>query len=65
MGTILTNGKINIGAYTFRDRKRVALCVEEGNRIVVCGYFNRPENADFFVDKLGELIGLKDGDTDA
>ena len=34
-----TNGKVSIGSYRFHDRKRPALCVAEGNSIVVCGYF--------------------------
>lgn len=59
MPRILTNGKIKIGAYRFSDRKRPALCVEEGNRITVYGYFSSFEGADKFMDKLAELVGAK------
>ena len=34
MLNVLTNGKIRIGAYSLPDRKKIALCVEEGNEIV-------------------------------
>ena len=57
MPRVLTNGKIKLGAYRFSDRKKIALCVEEGNSIIVCGYFSSTENADFFMDKIAECIG--------
>lgn len=60
MANVLTNGKVKIGAYRFHDRKHLALCVAEGNSIVVCGYFNNDDNADFFMNKLAELIGLRE-----
>lgn len=59
MGKILTNGKTKVGAYHFPDRKRIALCVEEGNCCVVCGYFTKDENAEYFMGKLAELFGLE------
>lgn len=62
MPKVLTNGKIKIGAYHFADRKRIAICVEEGNRINICGYFTSENNANFLLDKLGELVGaVKEG----
>lgn len=60
MPKVLTNGKIKIGAYKFSDKKRIALCVEEGNSIIVCGYFTKTESADFFMDKIAECIGQKE-----
>ena len=36
----LTNGKINIGAYLFPDRKKPSLCIEQGAEIVAYGHFN-------------------------
>lgn len=57
MPKVLTNGYIKIGAYRFPDRKLPALCVEEGNSIVVYGHFNSIEGADKFMNKLAELIG--------
>ena len=59
MPRVLTNEKIKIGAYRFQDRKKIALCVEEGNSIVVCGYFKSEESANFVMDKIAECIGLK------
>ena len=61
MARVLTNGKIKLGAYRFNDRKRIALCVAEGNEIVICGYFSNEENAEFFMDKLGECVGADGG----
>lgn len=62
MPKVLTDGKMKIGAYRFADRKKVALCIEEGNKVTVYGYFNTCEGADEFMEKLGELIGAaKDG----
>lgn len=61
MPRVLTNGKIKIGAYRFSDRKRIAICVEEGNRINICGYFTSENNANFLLDKLGELVGAVKG----
>ena len=59
MPKVLTNGKIRIGAYSLPDRKKIALCVEEGNKIVVCGYFTRLEHAEYFMDKLAECVGVE------
>lgn len=57
MPKVLTDGKTKIGAYRSDDRKKIALCIEEENSIVVYGYFNTFESADKFMDKLGKLIG--------
>lgn len=59
MLNVLTNGKIRIGAYSLPDRKKIALCVEEGNEIVVCGYFTKLEKAEYFMDKLSDLVGAE------
>ena len=59
MPKVLTNGKIRIGAYSLPERKKIALCVEEGNEIVVCGYFTRLEHAEYFMDKLSDLVGAE------
>ena len=55
---VLTNGKINIGAYLFPDRKKPSLCIEQGAEIAVYGHFNSIEQADEFMDKLAELCGI-------
>ena len=59
MPKVLTNGKIKAGAYRFSDKRRIALCVEEGNAITICGYFTSEEHAKFFMDKVAECIGQK------
>ena len=59
---VLTNGKINIGAYLFPDRKKPSLCIEQGAEIVVYGHFNSIEQADEFMNKLAELCGAVKGD---
>ncbi len=61
MPKVLTNGKIKIGAYQFSDRKRPSLCVEEGNSVTVCGSFHSTETANWFMDKIAECIGQKEG----
>ena len=58
MPKVLTSEKIKVGAYRFRDKKRIALCVEEGNTITICGYFSSEERAEFFMDKVAECLGL-------
>ena len=60
MARVLTNGTIKVGAYRFKDRKRIALCVAEGNQIIVCGYFTNEHSADFFMDKVAEIIGQRE-----
>ena len=57
MPKVLTNGKVSIGAYMFHDRKRPALCVEEGNKITVYGYFTTVEGAEELMEKLGKMVG--------
>lgn len=59
MPRVLTDGNIKLGAYRFHDRKKIALCVEEGNEIVVCGYFTKLEKAEYFMDKLSDLVGAE------
>lgn len=61
MDKVIYNGKIGVGVYQFRDRKRPSICVVEGNKITVCGSFHNEYDADFFMGKLIEVIGLKEG----
>ena len=60
MPKVLTNGKIKIGAYRFQDKKKIALCVEEGNAITICGYFSGEDHALFFMEKLGACVGVEE-----
>ena len=56
MHKVLTDGKTKIGAYTLPDRKKPALCIEEGNAIKVYGYFQSEEQADEFMTTLGKMV---------
>lgn len=57
MPRVLTDGKIKIGAFKFPDRKKPCLCIQEGAKVVVYGYFYSDFSADNFMNKLGELVG--------
>ena len=61
MDKVISNGKIGVGVYQFQDRKRPSICVAEGNKVTVCGSFRNEYDADFFMSKLIEVIGLKEG----
>lgn len=61
MDKVISNGKIGVGAYQFRDRKRPSICVVEGNTVIVCGSFHNEHDAEFFMGKLMEVFGLKEG----
>lgn len=56
MPKVLTDGKTKIGAYKFKDRKRIALCIEKGNAIKVYGYFTTADGANRFMEQLGKLV---------
>ena len=56
MPKVLTDGKTKIGAYRFKDRKKVALCIEKGNTVKVYGYFNNIDGANEFIEQLGKLV---------
>lgn len=43
----------------FPDRKKPALCVEEGSSIRVYGYFQSKEGADEFINKLGKMVNAQ------
>lgn len=62
MALVLTNGRISVGAYKFPNTKKIAICVKEGNKITVCGYFDKDENAEYFMNKLGECVGVEHED---
>lgn len=64
MSKVLTDGKTKIGAYRLVDRKKIALCIEEGDKVIVYGYFNTFEGANEFMEKLGKLVGAKNGGED-
>lgn len=57
---VLTDGKTRIGPYSFRDRKKPALCVAKGNEVVCYGYFHSEEAARLFMVELAVLIGAKE-----
>ena len=51
-----------IGAYKFEDRKKVCLCIEEENEIVIYGTFNSEKWADEFMDELADFVGALKGE---
>ena len=57
MAIVLTNGSINAGAYLLPGRKRPSLCVEQNGVIRVYGSFSNIDDANEFMDRLGELVG--------
>ena len=60
MEKVLTvDGSVNIGAYTFPDRKKPCLCVEKGNACVVYGSFIDIDRAKEFMDELAALVGAR------
>ena len=60
MPKVLTrDGKIKIGAYKFSDRKKVCLCIEKGNEIVIYGTFNSENGANEFMNELGKFLCAK------
>ena len=50
---------ISMGAMKSPDKKKPALCIVEGSTAQVYGYFNNDECAMLFMQKLGELLGVK------
>jgi hypothetical protein len=63
MGKVVTNGEIAIGYEYFKGvRKRPCICIKEGNVVCVLGTFKSDEDAEFFVDKLAEMVKAKEGE---
>ena len=61
MGKVVTDGNIAIGYEYFKGvRKRPCICIKEGNVINILGTFKSEEDADFFVDKLAEMVSAKE-----
>lgn len=61
MGKVITDGNIEIGYESFKGvRKRPCICIKEGNVVRILGTFKSNEDAEFFVDKLAEMVGAKD-----
>lgn len=61
MGKVVTNGTIEIGYECFKGvRKRPCICVKDGNVVRILGTFTSKEDAEFFVDKLAEMVSAKD-----
>lgn len=54
---------VKLGAYKFPDRKKPALCVENGNTITVYGYFKDTETAKNFMHELAQAVGAKEENT--
>lgn len=61
MPKAITDGKTQIGACRIPGRKKVALIIQEGDKIKIYGYFTSKELANEFVDRIGALCGAKKG----
>ena len=62
MDKVLTNGITSIGASMIPGRKKVALIIQEGDKIKIYGYFTSKELANEFMDRIGALCGAKKGE---
>ena len=57
MAKVITDGKVKIGAYRFRNKTFPCLCVDDGNgTLSIYGDFYSIEAADDFMNELGELV---------
>ena len=58
MPRVLTvDGSVKVGAYKLPGRKRSAICVEQNGVVRVYGSFTSEDDANDFMDRLGELVG--------
>lgn len=61
MGKVVTDGNIAIGYEYFKGiRKKPCIVVRIGNEYFTLGTFANEGNAEFFVDKLAEMVVAKD-----
>lgn len=65
MAKVITNGETKIGAYRLPKRKKICLCVEQGNKIIVYGTFINKESAEDFMERLADFVGAEKGGNDA
>ena len=61
MAKVITNGETKIGAYRLPIRKKICLCVEQENKIIVYGTFINKESAENFMEKLADFVGAEKG----
>lgn len=60
MPKVLTyGGDVRIGAFKFKDRKKICLCIEKGNEVTIYGTFNSESSADEFMNELGAFLGAE------
>ena len=62
MAKLITDGVTGIGASEIPGRKKIALIIQEGNRIDVYGYFICKDGANEFMERLGKLCNAKKED---
>lgn len=61
MTKVITDGKTKIGAYRVPRRKKICLCVDQGNKIIVYGTFTSKKHAEEFIDILADFVGVEKG----
>lgn len=59
MGLVIFKGDTKIGVYNLPNVKRPRLCVEKGNSIISCATFRNDECAEWFMNELIDMFGLK------
>lgn len=59
MAKVITDGKTKIGAYKVPRRKKICLCVDQGNEIITYGTFINEESAEDFMDRLADFVGAE------
>ena len=62
MINVIHFGDVEIGAYTFPDRKKPYLAIRDlkKNAIYAYGQFHNEESAAEFMDQLAQAIGIKE-----
>lgn len=61
MAKVITDGETKIGAYRVPRRKKICLCVDQGNEIVVYGTFTSKKHAEEFINRLADFVGAEKG----
>ena len=59
MKMLLTNGDVKAGAIKLPGRKLPSICVQENDKLILLGHFYSMENAEMFMDAVGEIVGKK------
>lgn len=56
---VLRKGNIEVGAFEFPDRKKIALGIKIDNEVTVYGYFQSRFGANAFMEDLAVFVGAE------